>query len=156
MKSIEDKSMHVAKPNFAVTIHFTVGIKKSVAITLVEERWLNSIEVCDVFENDLIDEGATAVLECVGVDLDVCGSFIVEVLGVAKHEDSPDYEIIKIKLVTKGDIEVLTEKNKRLFDALNYVYESGYLRNEVDQKARWGLGLEVENETTIAALQPRI
>lgn len=155
MKSIEDKSMHVAKPNFAVTIHFTVGIKKSVAITHVEERWLNSIEVCDVFENDLIDEGATAVLECVGVDLDVYGAFIVEVLGVAKYEDSPDYEIIK--LVTKGEnVEVLTEKNKRLFDALNYVHESGYLRNEAAQKARWGLGLEVENETTIAALQPRI
>ncbi|MGR2870049.1 hypothetical protein [Vibrio vulnificus] len=91
--------MHVAKPNFAATIHFTVGIKKSAAITKVEERWLSSLEDCDVFENDLIDEGATAVLECVGIDLDVEGSFEVEVLGVAKYEESPDYEIVELKPV---------------------------------------------------------
>ena len=46
-------------------------------------------------------------------------------------------------------------KSDRLYNALNYVYESGYLRNEADEKARWGLGLEVENETEVAALQPR-
>jgi hypothetical protein len=45
--------------------------------------------------------------------------------------------------------------NDRLRDALNYVYESGYLRNEADEKARWGLGLFVENESDIAALQPK-
>ncbi|WP_182038774.1 hypothetical protein [Vibrio alginolyticus] len=46
-------------------------------------------------------------------------------------------------------------KNDRLYDALNYVYESGYLRNETYEKARWGLGLEVDNETEVAALQPK-
>lgn len=91
--------MHVAKPNFAATIHFTVGIKKSAAVTKVDERWLNSLEVCDVFENDLIDEGATAVLECVGIDLDEEGSFEVEVLGVARCEESPNYEIVELKPV---------------------------------------------------------
>ncbi|AWA97911.1 hypothetical protein [Vibrio harveyi] len=91
--------MHVAKPNFAATIQFTVGIKKSAAITKIEERWLSSLEDCDVFENDLIDEGATAVLECVGIDLDEEGSFVVEVLGVAKYEESPDYEIVELKPV---------------------------------------------------------
>lgn len=89
--------MHVEKPNFTATIHFTVGIKKSAAITEVQEQWLNSIEHCDAFENDLIDEGATAVLECIGIDLDKEGRFVVEVLGVAKYEESPDYEIIKLE-----------------------------------------------------------
>lgn len=46
-------------------------------------------------------------------------------------------------------------KSDRLYDALNYVYESGYLRDEADEKARWGLGLYVENEKEVAALQPR-
>tara|TARA_Y100000588_G_scaffold379470_1_gene461684 strand:- start:49 stop:327 length:279 start_codon:yes stop_codon:yes gene_type:complete len=90
--------MHIAKPNFAATIQFTVGIKKSAAITKIEERWLSSLEDCDVFENELIDEGATAVLECVGIDLDEKGSFEVEVLGVA-YEESPDYEIVELKPV---------------------------------------------------------
>lgn len=146
--------MHVLKPNFAATIHYTVGVKKSAAVTKIEERWLSSIEDCDEFENDLTDEGATAVLECVGVDLDVEGAFIVEVLGVAKYEESPDYEIVELKPVSES-LEALGAQNQRLYDALNYVYESGYLRNEADEKARWGLGLEVENETEVAALQPR-
>ncbi|HDZ9126765.1 TPA: hypothetical protein RUY84_003221 [Vibrio cholerae] len=94
------KSMCLAKPNFAATIHFTVGIEKSAAITKVEERWLSSLDDCDVFENDLIDEGATAVLECVGIDLGKEGSFVVEVLGEAKYEESPDYEIVELKPVT--------------------------------------------------------
>ncbi|WP_318515510.1 hypothetical protein [Photobacterium leiognathi] len=46
-------------------------------------------------------------------------------------------------------------KSDRLYNALNYVYESGYLRNEADEKARWGLGLEVENETEVSAMQSR-
>ena len=91
--------MHVAKPNFAATIHFTVGIKKSAAVTKIDERWLSSHEDCDVFENDLIDEGAIAVLECVGIDLDEEVSFEVEVLGFAKYEESPDYEIVELKPV---------------------------------------------------------
>lgn len=91
--------MSVEKPNFAATIHFTVGINKSAAITKVEERWLSSLEDCDVFENDLMDEGATAVLECVGINLDEEGSFEVEVLGVARYDASPDYEILEIKHV---------------------------------------------------------
>lgn len=93
--------MHIAKPNFSANIHFTVGIKKSAAITKIEERWLSSIEECDVFENDLIDEGATSVLECVGIDLDNEGSFIVDVLGLAKYEESPDYEIINLEPAAK-------------------------------------------------------
>lgn len=92
--------MHVEKPNFAATIHFTVGMKKSAAITKVTEGWLSSAEVCDVFENDLIDEGAGPVLECVGIDLDIEGSFVVDVLGEAKYEESPDYEIVKLEPVT--------------------------------------------------------
>ncbi len=92
--------MHVATPNFAARIHFTVGIKKSAAVTKVEERWLSSLEDCDVFENDLIDEGAIAVLECVGIDLDKEGSFVVDVLGFAKYEESPDYEITNLELIT--------------------------------------------------------
>lgn len=92
--------MQVEKPNFAATIHFTVGIKKSAAVTKVEERWLSSLEKCDVFESDLIDEGARQVLECVGIDLDIEGSFVVEVLGVAKYEESPNYEIINLESVT--------------------------------------------------------
>ena len=148
--------MHVAKPNFAATIHYTVGVKKSAAVTKIDERWLSSVEDCDVFENDLIDEGATAVLECVGVDLDVEGAFIVEVLGVAKYEESPDYEIITLQSIPEAEsVEALSATNQRLHNALNYVYESGYLRNEADQKARWGLGLEVANETEVAELQPR-
>jgi hypothetical protein len=63
----------------------------------VEEHWLNFNEDCDVFENDLIDEGAATVLECVGIDLEVPGSFVVDVLGFAKYEESPDYEITELK-----------------------------------------------------------
>lgn len=92
--------MPVSTPNFAATIEFTVGLRKSAAITKVEERWLSSLEHCDVFENDLIDEGATAVLECVGIDLDKEGSFVVEVLGFSKYEESPDYEITNLEPVT--------------------------------------------------------
>lgn len=91
--------MHVPTPNFTATIHFTVGIKKSAAIIKVEEHWLNSLEECEVFESDLIDEGAKAVLECVGIDLDNEGSFVVEVLGIATYEESPDYEIIRLEPV---------------------------------------------------------
>ena len=93
------KSAPLAKLNFAATIHFTVGIKKSAAVTKVEERWLRSLEHCDVFESDLVDEGAPAVLECVGIDLAEEGSFVVEVLGEAKGEEAPTYEIVELKVV---------------------------------------------------------
>lgn len=42
--------MHVEAPNFAATIHYTVGVKKSATIKKIEERWLSSIEDCDVLE----------------------------------------------------------------------------------------------------------
>ncbi|SHO57878.1 hypothetical protein [Vibrio quintilis] len=87
------------KPNFEAKIHFTVGLRHSAAITNIAERWLYSTEYCDAFENDLIAEGASAVLECVGINLDNEGAFVVDVLGVAKHEESPDYEIVKIESV---------------------------------------------------------
>lgn len=53
------------------------------------------------------------------------------------------------------ELLALRAKNNRLYNALNYVYESGYLRSEADEKARWGLGLEVSNEAEVEALQPR-
>lgn len=95
----EVRTMTVAKPNFSAKIHFTVGIKKSAAITKVEENWLSSLEHCDVIESDLLDEGAVTFLECVGIDLDLTGSFVVDVLGVAKYEESPDYEITNLETV---------------------------------------------------------
>lgn len=94
--------MYVEKPNFSATIYFTIGIKRSVAITRIEEHWLiSSNESCDVFENDLEDEGAAGVLECVGVNLETEGMFVVDVLGVAKEDESPDYEIIRLETMIK-------------------------------------------------------
>lgn len=94
------KSVSLENLNFAATIHFTVGIKKSAAVTKVEERWLRSLDSCAVFVEDLTEEGAIAALECVGIDLDEEGSFVVEVLGEARGEESPLYEIVELKPVT--------------------------------------------------------
>lgn len=86
--------MGLDKANFSARIHFVIGVKRSAAITKIEEHWLISIdEDCDVVENDLMDEGAAAVLECMGLDLDVEGSFVVDVIGIAKQDESPDYEL---------------------------------------------------------------
>ncbi|EMY6611176.1 hypothetical protein ABCL16_003432 [Vibrio parahaemolyticus] len=52
--------------------------------------------------------------------------------------------------------EKLDAENDRLVNALEYVLESGaILECDAVAKARWGLGLEVENEQEIAALKPR-
>jgi hypothetical protein len=91
--------MQVAKPNFAANIHFTIGVNKSVAIIKFEEHWLNSTDVCDVFENDLIDEGAVSVIEYLGIDLNVQGTFVVDVLGEAKCDESPNYELVHLETV---------------------------------------------------------
>lgn len=53
-------------------------------------------------------------------------------------------------------IKKLDAENERLANALEYIYESGILLNQdVLDKARWGLGLEVENPEEIASLKPR-
>lgn len=56
----------------------------------------------------------------------------------------------KLEWADKLDVE-----NERLANALEYIYESGSLLNkDVVDKARWGLGIEVENPEEIAALKP--
>lgn len=67
-----------------------------------------------------------------------------------------DYAIAKglVKKLERAD--KLDAENERLANALEYVYESGNLTcADVVNKARWGLGLEVENPEEIAALKPR-
>lgn len=50
----------------------------------------------------------------------------------------------------------LNSENERLVNALDYVLESGAITSRDGvEKAKWGLGLEVENEAEIAALKPR-
>ncbi|HAS8195740.1 TPA: hypothetical protein I7682_17820 [Vibrio vulnificus] len=67
-----------------------------------------------------------------------------------------DYAIAKglVKKLERADH--LDSENDRLVNALEYVLESGaILERDAVAKARWGLGLEVENEQEIAALKPR-
>ncbi|MBV7300234.1 hypothetical protein [Enterovibrio paralichthyis] len=56
----------------------------------------------------------------------------------------------------EAKIQRLNAESDRLTNALDYVLESGSISGfDAVQKARWGLGLEVENEAEIAALKPR-
>lgn len=56
----------------------------------------------------------------------------------------------------EAEILRLNEESERLTNALDYIYQSGEaMSRDAVQKARWGLGLEVENEAEIAALKPR-
>lgn len=61
------------------------------------------------------------------------------------------------ELVQKlAHLEKLDAENERLTNALDYLLESGALSSFDDvQKAKWGLGLQVEDEQRIAALKPR-
>jgi hypothetical protein len=53
-------------------------------------------------------------------------------------------------------IAQLEDENDRMANALDYVLESGSVGDfDGVQKARWGLGLVVEDEQRIAALKPR-
>ena len=50
----------------------------------------------------------------------------------------------------------LDAENDRMVNALDYILESGSISTfEAEQKAKWGLGLIVENEQEIAALKLR-
>ncbi|NOI31874.1 hypothetical protein [Vibrio coralliilyticus] len=67
-----------------------------------------------------------------------------------------DYAIAKGLAKKLEQADRLDAENERLANALEYIYESGSLLNQdVVDKARWGLGMEVENEQEIAALKPR-
>lgn len=53
-------------------------------------------------------------------------------------------------------LKTLNTENDRLVNALDYILESGSISSyEAEQKAKWGLGLMVEDETFTAALKPR-
>lgn len=86
-----------------------------------------------------------------------CDSFLN--VGASMHNDDATY--IECHCGEKCEavdspadliVDVLNKKH-RLENALNYVYESGYLRNEAYEKARWGLGFDVDCEQVVAALQ---
>ncbi|MFL7013556.1 hypothetical protein [Enterovibrio norvegicus] len=56
----------------------------------------------------------------------------------------------------EAKIQRLNAESDRLTNALDYILESGQISEfKAVQKARWGLGLDVENEAEIAALKPR-
>ncbi|NOI31826.1 hypothetical protein [Vibrio coralliilyticus] len=59
-------------------------------------------------------------------------------------------------LETLARIKRLDTENDRLVNSLDYILESGSIASfEAEQKAKWGLGLDVEDESKIAALKPR-
>lgn len=61
----------------------------------------------------------------------------------------------KIKSLTESN-ERLDKENDRMANALDYLLESGSVSDQDGvKKARWGLGLEVEDEEAVAALKPR-
>lgn len=91
--------MFIEYPNFSAEIHFTVGISGSVAITKVKEFWISSLDECDAVKVDIMESGAVEVLDCIGVDLDKQGSFSVKILGEAKFDESPDYELLELSPV---------------------------------------------------------
>lgn len=67
-----------------------------------------------------------------------------------------DYAIAKGLAKKLEQVDRLDAENERLVNALQYIYESGILLDQdVLDKARWGLGLEVETPEEIAALKPR-
>ncbi|WP_045391984.1 hypothetical protein [Vibrio rotiferianus] len=72
-------------------------------------------------------------------------------IGIDVSLDVAQELVKKLERVDKLDAE-----NDRLSNALEYIYESGSLLNkDVVDKARWGLGIEVDNPEEIAALKPR-
>lgn len=84
--------------------------------------------------------------------LEICASYI-EAIEHANHIKEHAAKGLATKL---EQADRLNAENERLSNALEYIYESGSLLNEdVVEKARWGLGFEVENEKEIAALKPR-
>ncbi len=67
-----------------------------------------------------------------------------------------DYAIAKGLVEKLEQADRLDSENDRLVNALEYVLDSGaILDHHAVEKARWGLGLEVENEQDIAALKSR-
>ncbi|EJX5614663.1 hypothetical protein OEA42_004005 [Vibrio parahaemolyticus] len=72
-------------------------------------------------------------------------------IGIDVSLDVAQSLVKKLERADRLDVE-----NERLVNALDYILESGYISSfEAEQKAKWGLGLIVENEQEIAALKPR-
>jgi len=72
-------------------------------------------------------------------------------VGIDVSLDVAQELVRKLALLEKLDAE-----NDRMANALDYILESGAIhQRDAVEKARWGLGLEVENEQEIAALKPR-
>jgi hypothetical protein len=49
-----------------------------------------------VLEGDLSEEGASYVLDYIGIDLNKKGLYVVEVIGKAEHEELPECEIVNL------------------------------------------------------------
>ncbi|MCT8865416.1 hypothetical protein [Shewanella xiamenensis] len=61
----------------------------------------------------------------------------------------------KIADVLNSD-KSLSERYERVYNALDYIYESGELSSRhAVEKAKWGLGMDVDNEVEVAALTAR-
>lgn len=84
----------------------------------------------------------------------------LNVKGIENLEnlDMGDCELSVSDLIawSVSTVKNLDAENERMASALDYILESGaILERDAVEKARWGLGLEIENEQEIAALKPR-
>lgn len=92
---------------------------------------------------------------------------VLNIKGIENLDSLPmvDCELSPSDLITwavneikrlKASNEHLDKENERMENSLTYLLESGSVSDRDGvQKARWGLGLEVENEEAVAALKPR-